>query len=421
MSSLLDYGRAGRNLAEFDIVDMHAHLGAYSFPIPDLSVAGVVRVMDRLGVRQTLCSHMRCMSADTARGNREVLAAMQAFPGRILGYASAWPSSIAAVETETAWSLANGFTGFKLHNSTGFEYTSAAYTPMYAAAHAHRMPILFHTWGDEKTLKEIRLLAREYPDASLLMAHTGCCNLPEYLRLAHDCDNVYLELALSRADRGLLETLVAGAGAEKVIWGSDIYFLSQPQQLGRVLGARISEEEKLLILSGNARRILGKVSGVGCQLMPKNTFKSTKGQTKPPAGKPALSWRIVAPVVLLVALAGFTLADLISLCSLNYAGLWTLHSQLDDSFSGVFPLLHADEVVDFIDDGKWDSGMYVSCQYAIAPVRIDYADYLARTYTHPHVIEAFPPDSEETSPPAGLNEYQVVKKFEDGVTIYQRK
>src|SRR5438034_10811348 len=43
-------------------------------------------VMDRVGVRSMICSHLQCMGADCARGHREVLAAMRAFPGRILGY-----------------------------------------------------------------------------------------------------------------------------------------------------------------------------------------------------------------------------------------------------------------------------------------------------------------------------------------------
>jgi predicted TIM-barrel fold metal-dependent hydrolase len=48
----------------------------------------------------------------------------------------------------------------------------------------------------------------------------------------------------------------AAVGAERIIWGSDITFLNQAHQLGRVIGADLSEEEKRLILGGNARRIL---------------------------------------------------------------------------------------------------------------------------------------------------------------------
>ncbi|KKK49641.1 hypothetical protein LCGC14_3133040, partial [marine sediment metagenome] len=55
------------------------------------------------------------------------------------------------------------------------------------------------------------------------------------------------------------EQLVAEAGAENVVWGSDAIFLSQAQQIGRVIGARISDEDKKTVLSGNARRLLGRI------------------------------------------------------------------------------------------------------------------------------------------------------------------
>ncbi len=49
---------------------------------------------------------------------------------------------------------------------------------------------------------------------------------------------------------------MAGAGVEKVVWGSDVYCFSQTQQIGKVLGAKIPDKAKSQILSGNARRLL---------------------------------------------------------------------------------------------------------------------------------------------------------------------
>jgi len=55
-----------------------------------------------------------------------------------------------------------------------------------------------------------------------------------------------------------INSAVDGVGPEKVIWGSDCYFFGETHQLGKVVGARILDEEKILILSGNAKRILAK-------------------------------------------------------------------------------------------------------------------------------------------------------------------
>lgn len=80
MSTLLERARRGECLADLDIVDIHGHFGRYSYGIPDLSARGLVGVMDRVGVQSIIVSHMQCMSTDPEGGNREVQAAMEAFP-----------------------------------------------------------------------------------------------------------------------------------------------------------------------------------------------------------------------------------------------------------------------------------------------------------------------------------------------------
>jgi predicted TIM-barrel fold metal-dependent hydrolase len=260
VSDLLRAGRAGERPAGLAIIDMHAHLGVTNFTIPDLSARSIVASMDRLGVAQAVVSHMACMSADAERGNRKVRAALEAFPGRLLGYLSVWPFSRQWVGQQGEYWLAQpGFAGIKLHNSTGFPYTHEAYEPLYALANDRRLPVLLHTWGAEEEFAQVRALAERYPEAAFLLAHSGSTNEAAYLEIARDHPHVYLDTTLSMARRGLLERLVEGAGAEKVVWGSDIYFLNQAQQLGKVLGAKLGEEVKGRVLGQNARAILNRV------------------------------------------------------------------------------------------------------------------------------------------------------------------
>jgi predicted TIM-barrel fold metal-dependent hydrolase len=121
------------------------------------------------------------------------------------------------------------------------------------------MPVLLHTWGIESQLAAVRAVAARYPDASYLAAHAGSANEAAYIRLAAEMPNIYLDPTLSAAPRGLIERLVAGAGADKVVWGSDCCFLSMTQQLGKVLGARISDDDKKKILADNAVQILARI------------------------------------------------------------------------------------------------------------------------------------------------------------------
>jgi predicted TIM-barrel fold metal-dependent hydrolase len=89
------------------------------------------------------------------------------------------------------------------------------------------------------------------------MAHTGMVALAEYIKIGRELPNVFLEVCSSAYPYGQLDRLIAGAGVEKVVWGSDGNFISLTHQIGKVLGARCDDTVKRQVLSGNARRILG--------------------------------------------------------------------------------------------------------------------------------------------------------------------
>ncbi len=254
--SLLDRGRRGQCLADLDIIDVHGHIGAYRFAIPDRTTADMVAVMDRVGVRQIIVSHMRCMNGEPAIGNRQVQQAMAAHPGRVLGYVSHWPTSVEVVAAETQRCLDAGFSGIKLHSENGFAYTDPAYAPALAAAHDRRLPVLLHTWGEGAMFAQVRELAARYTQASFLLAHAGAQSEAQYIQIATQLSNVYLDICASRTPPGQVERLVAGAGVDKVLWSSDCYFINLAHQIGKVLGSRLSDADKRKLLSENAKRIL---------------------------------------------------------------------------------------------------------------------------------------------------------------------
>ena len=260
-ATILDRVRAGIPLTDIGIVDMHCHVGRYSFAIPDLTAEGFVRAMDRTGVRVMVASHLQCIGGDFSWGNRELLSIAREAPGRILGYMSLWPTSAAEVERETRACFAHPeFVGIKLHNANGFSYDDDALRPAYEAAAARRMPVLYHTWGQAKEFDEIRAVSARYPELSLLLGHAGAGNEAAYFPMVRDCPNVYLELAMSAAPRGLVKRLIDGAGVERVVWGSDVNFINLAHQIGKVAGADLSEPDKSAILAINGQRILDRVT-----------------------------------------------------------------------------------------------------------------------------------------------------------------
>jgi predicted TIM-barrel fold metal-dependent hydrolase len=259
VSALLEQARRGETLIDSGLVDIHAHLGVGHFALPEHAAAGMVAAMDRVGVDVTMCAALGCFQGGPKAGNDEVASAIAVFPGRIEGYVVAWPTSAEAVEQEMLTRVAQGFKGLKLHSGNGFPYTDEAYAPAWRVADRHHMPVLLHTWGEEEVFDQVRELAESYPRTAILLGHAGCVNLDGYISLAATVPNVWMELCLSRAPRGMVERLVDAVGVDRVVWGTDAVFLSMTQQLGKVIGARLSEEDKLKILGGNSRRLLGRV------------------------------------------------------------------------------------------------------------------------------------------------------------------
>jgi len=241
------------------VSDFHGHRTRWEEPIPDTSAAGIVTVMDRIGVEQIFVSSLECTGARTGPGNDEVLAAMREFPGRFLGYVTVWPESTQAVRTEVEQRLAEGFSGVKLHIANGFDYTHPNYAPAYEIADERRLPVLVHTYGRQRGLEQIPGLAKLYPGANFLLAHSGVDAVEEYIRMAGEHSNVYLELCGSMCAYGLIEKFVKSVPVEKILWGSDTYFINMAHQSGRVLGADIPEETKKKLLSTNAKQLLGMI------------------------------------------------------------------------------------------------------------------------------------------------------------------
>ena len=98
--------------------------------------------------------------------------------------------------------------------------------------------------------------ARRFPNARFVAAHSG--NTPPARKLAiaaaRELPNYYLETASTFRTPGVTEELVAGAGAERVVFGSDTPLMDPRPQIGKIITADISDAAKRLILGENARR-----------------------------------------------------------------------------------------------------------------------------------------------------------------------
>ncbi|MBN1809174.1 MAG: amidohydrolase family protein [Planctomycetes bacterium] len=239
-----------------DIIDMHAHVGCFSYTVPDRSVGSIVASMDRLGIAAAAVAHIRCTNADAEYGNEIVCNAMQEYPGRILGYVGVFPYGRTEVRRNVERWLGEGFSGLKFHDMNGIPYNHPSYAHAHAIANERRIPMLFHTWGTEKQLDHVGRIASACPDAPVLLAHAGAEAEERYVDFMKKHPNAFLDVTYSRSPRGLVRRFADAVGAARMVWGSDVNVLNQAQQLGKVFGSGLPLEDMQMILAGNARRIL---------------------------------------------------------------------------------------------------------------------------------------------------------------------
>ena len=258
MTALLDRVRAGESLADILVIDAHAHMGRwFAFHAPSGDAAGMVRTMDRIGVRCCVSSAHAAIGPDFRLGNDEVQAGAQAYPGRIFGYITVnpnYPAEEMRQELESRWATGL-FLGIKFHaDMHKYPSDGERYAPAWEFAHEHGLPLLSHD-----VVAHLAAPVQRYPQAKLLIAHSISSQemLEAATALAQRHGNVYLDICGSPLIYGALEQAVEKVGAGRILFGTDLPFIDARPQVGRVAFAQIAEDDKLQILGQNARELLG--------------------------------------------------------------------------------------------------------------------------------------------------------------------
>lgn len=249
----------------FDVVDVHMHLGPYSqFHIAHNDAAGMIEEMDRLGIRQGWLSAHAAISADVVRGNDETAEAVRAYPDRLVGYVVVDPNYSAEVRPELERRMARPeFKMIKIHPSLAqYPIDGPAYDPVWAVARERNCPVLTHAWtgcafcGPEP----VRRVLERHPDVPLLFGHALFpATFEEAAKLALAFGNLWLDITSSNQCYRMIEHAVFTVGAHRILYGSDMPFIGAAGSLGRILYAKIPDDDKHRILGENARRLLAEV------------------------------------------------------------------------------------------------------------------------------------------------------------------
>jgi len=254
----------GEILTDEYIVDAHAHMGTwFNFHIPeDGTPASMVHAMDLVGIDAAIIAPHICIGPCYLQGNRDAYAAAAEFPGRLIPFVTINPNyPRAEVEAEIAhWDSHGGIIGFKFHPSCHLaDACHDHYYPALEYANERALPILSHNWtgGSVNGKETLHGLAETFPRVTFIIGHaaSGWPVIDTNCAIANLYPNVMLDTTGSILSFDAIPEMVRRVGAERIIWGTDNPFIDPRPGLGRLLMARITEDEKRLILGGNAKRV----------------------------------------------------------------------------------------------------------------------------------------------------------------------
>lgn len=242
-------------------IDMHGHLGPFNgIYMPEAPLERMIAGMDRIGMESLVLSPHSALAGDTREGNREMLDAVQRFPGRIYGYCTINPNFGGDIPAEMDTYLGQpGIVGIKIHPAMhACPATDSRYAPVWERAQNDRLLVLSHTWGLDGGCgaNDMRRVAEKYPEVRLLLGHSCYGAWREAIALAAEFSNVYLELTAAYHVFGLIEWMCRDAGSNKVLLGSDYPWFDPMVPVGCVSFAHITQDEMQSILYDNARRLL---------------------------------------------------------------------------------------------------------------------------------------------------------------------
>ncbi len=134
------------------------------------------------------------------------------------------------------------------------DYSCRAFSEILDAAEQYGMVVSLHTLN----LEQMKKMASAHKNITFVFAHPGESKLVnEHIEVMRQCENVYLDTSGTGLFRyGMTRYLVEKVGAERIIFGTDYPICNAKMYVNGILGERITDREKELILGGNAERIL---------------------------------------------------------------------------------------------------------------------------------------------------------------------
>jgi hypothetical protein len=245
------------------VIDDHVHVHEWSFREGDAEyeVDFVVGLMDKFAIdKSIIMDSLAYIGLDQKTSNDHTRNAVNAYPDRLIGFANIKPpQGLAACRDEVKRTIADwGFRGIKLHPQVDrypANHRELVY-PIIEMAMRHDIPVWFHTGhAPNATPTLVGVLAREFPDAKIIMGHMGSGMFYDAICAARQYKNIHVDISLQGGHS--FGTACREVGAERLLFGTDSPY-ANPGTVKRMVeeAPMLTAAEKAMILGDNMARLL---------------------------------------------------------------------------------------------------------------------------------------------------------------------
>lgn len=249
------------------LIDMHMHIlhegmhgAGEHYRMDRGGPKGVFALLKRLGCRGGgFMSWNGPVSCDSRGGNECTRQALDAAPQGYWGLGTFDPVHYSQQEMLRQIHEVyqdRRFIGMKPYPRYGVEYHHSSYDSWWKFGQERAFYALIHRVRND--FLEVETLAQKYPDVRWVVAHCGSDFKTADLAIEamNKYRNIFAEITLTPVPLGIIDYLVEHAGADRVLYGSDLPMRDPRQQLGWVVFSRLGLEAKKLVLGGNAMRVI---------------------------------------------------------------------------------------------------------------------------------------------------------------------
>jgi predicted TIM-barrel fold metal-dependent hydrolase len=213
--------------------------------------------MDKYGIAASVIMPASGLYYSFEEGNEEVLAAIRKYPQKLIGMCVVNPLKDNAI-VELKKRLDEGMRGLKLYPpSHNYDADNKIVDPLMAILAEREMPVMYHINGQHTSPQMMANLAERNPSTKIIMAHLT--NIEAKIEVAARHDNLYIETCTSTDEpeppHEMLRKAVNTLGSDHILFGTDFPLLYPLPQLGYILDADLSSEDKRKILYLNAKKL----------------------------------------------------------------------------------------------------------------------------------------------------------------------